>query len=95
MKSSPFPIFNHSLFGGSVFSLTAHGPNCFGKREPAEHLKGIRPRDGGVRRQLMKLFTNVQPFLETHTDISPATRGKLHSMRQGKEIPNGGVSCYY
>ena len=34
------------------FSLTAHGPNCFGKREPAEHLKGIRPRDGGVSTKL-------------------------------------------
>ena len=33
----------------------------------------------------MKLFTNVQPFLETHTDISPATRGKLRSMQQGKK----------
>ena len=28
----------------------------------------------------MELFADVEPFLEMHTDISPATRGKLLSM---------------
>ena len=38
-----------------------------------------------VMRQLMELFADVQPFLETHTDISPATRGKLLSMLRDDE----------
>ena len=33
-----------------------------------------------VMRQLVELFADVEPFLEMHTDISPATRGKLLSM---------------
>ena len=32
----------------------------------------------------MELFADVQPFLETHTGISPATRGKLLSMLSKK-----------
>lgn len=38
-----------------------------------------------VMRQLMELFADVQPFLEAHTEISPATRGKLLSMLQDDE----------
>ena len=33
----------------------------------------------------MELFADVQPFLETHTGISPATRGKLLSMLSDDE----------
>ena len=33
----------------------------------------------------MELFADVQPFLETHTVISPATRGKLLSMLSDDE----------
>ena len=33
-------------------SLFSHGPNYFGKREPAEHSKGIRPLDGGASTKL-------------------------------------------
>ena len=52
MKCSPFPVFHHSLFGGSVFSLIAHGLDYFGKRELAEHSKAIRPQDGGSSARL-------------------------------------------
>ena len=38
-----------------------------------------------VMRQLMELFADVQPFLETHTDISPATMEKLLSMLRDDE----------
>ena len=35
--------------------------------------------------QLMVLFSDVQPFLEEHTNISPATRGKLLAILQNPQ----------
>ena len=38
-----------------------------------------------VMNQLMDLFSDVQPFLEEHTSISPATRGKLLAILQNPQ----------
>ena len=49
-------LSSFTIWWVSLFSfLTAHGQNCCGKRELAEHLKAIQPQDGGAS---MKLCDN-------------------------------------
>ena len=75
------PSFILHSFDGSVFSLTAHG---LWEERTGRAFEGYSATRWWskyeVMRQLKELFGDVQPFLEIHTEISPATRGKLLSM---------------
>jgi len=84
VKSFVLPIFQHSLFGGSVDSLIVQRAKLLWKERTGRAFEGYSATRWSskyeVMRQLMERFGNVEPFLETHTEISPATRGKLLSM---------------